>query len=209
MKLSSSRYSLGEGVEAGGVDAAAHVDVDGCGVAGGGGHHGDPLPRLALDVRHAGHPHERHSHGVTSTSTTSVTIYCEQLWNISIQLSKYPSWKASNRNMTTNRKKCMALTFTPLVRCFTMGTDERDELCIENMRCIRVRIWDVTGNQIPGRLPAAGRVSAAGCSGRSAGGSAAPGTAASSASTQSVWYVRRTRIKYTRHLLQRALTGIL
>ena len=94
-------------------------------------------------------------------------------------------------------------------RCFTVGTDERDELCIENMRCIRVRIWDVTGNQIPGRLPAAGRVSAAGCSGRSAGGSAAPGTAASSASTQSVWYVRRTRIKYTRHILQRALTGIL
>ena len=79
IKLSSSRYSLGEGVEAGGVDAAAHVDVDGCGVAGGGRHHGDPLPRLALDVRHAGHPHERHSHGVTSTSTTSVTIYCEQL----------------------------------------------------------------------------------------------------------------------------------
>ena len=68
-------YSLGEGVEAGGVDAAPHVDVYGCGVAGGGGHHGDPLPRLALDVRHARHPHER----LTSTSTTSVTIYCEQL----------------------------------------------------------------------------------------------------------------------------------
>lgn len=35
------RYSLGKGLQAGGVDGAAHVDVDGRGVARGGRHAGD------------------------------------------------------------------------------------------------------------------------------------------------------------------------